>query len=177
HRAALQLPEDLEQLVGGALLEFPADEVRGLAHDPLAEPPGRPSGDAERERGQLGGPGDRRPGKIRHAPSKSLPTASRPPGGVTPPAVRARPLSCVPARPPRGVPPYLSVLLHTHIRDGPAPGGTASAGPVRTPPSGSRHSTGRGRPGRRAHGPRPGRPPWSPGPGRRHRRRAGRRSA
>ncbi|CAM5685277.1 hypothetical protein SALBM311S_09166 [Streptomyces alboniger] len=71
HRAALELPEHLEQLIGRALLQLAADDLRGLADDPFAQPPGRPAGEAERERGEPGGPGDRLPGKIRHAPSKS----------------------------------------------------------------------------------------------------------
>src|SRR5690606_28410800 len=70
HRAALELAEHLEELLGGALLKLAADKFRGLAHDPLAESPRRPPGEAERERGQLGGPGDRLARKIRHAPSK-----------------------------------------------------------------------------------------------------------
>jgi hypothetical protein len=66
HRTALELPEHAEQLLGGALLDVGGDDVAGDAHGPLAEAERRPPGEAERERGQPGGPGCRSARYVAH---------------------------------------------------------------------------------------------------------------
>nr|BFE68024.1 hypothetical protein GCM10020092_013250 [Actinoplanes digitatis] len=38
HRAALELAQDAEELIGGALLDLGGDDIRGDAGHPLAEP-------------------------------------------------------------------------------------------------------------------------------------------
>ena len=43
-----KLAEDLEELLRRALLQLAADDLRGLPADPLAQPPGRSPGEAER---------------------------------------------------------------------------------------------------------------------------------
>ncbi len=68
HGPALQLAQHLEELIGGALLHFAGDQLRGLPADALAKAPRGTAGEPQRQRGQLGGSGDRLPGKIRHMP-------------------------------------------------------------------------------------------------------------
>ena len=54
HRAALELPEDLEELLGGAGLQLRGHDLGGPAPEPLAEAEGGATGEAERHRGELG---------------------------------------------------------------------------------------------------------------------------
>ena len=49
HRAALELAQGAEELLGGALLHVDEDVVRGLPPEPLAEAHGRTSGVAQGE--------------------------------------------------------------------------------------------------------------------------------
>src|SRR5690606_14418553 len=58
HRAALELAEDGEELLGGALLNLRGDHLGGHPGDPFAETEDGPTSEAERQRGELGGPGD-----------------------------------------------------------------------------------------------------------------------
>src|SRR5581483_6587611 len=71
HRAPLQLAEHPEELVGGPLLELGRHHVGRAATEPLAQPEGGPSGDAQRQRRELRRPGHRLPRKITHASSSS----------------------------------------------------------------------------------------------------------
>ena len=58
HRAALELAEHAEQVLGGALLHLGGDDLGGQAGDPLAEPERGAPGEAQRQRREPGGPGD-----------------------------------------------------------------------------------------------------------------------
>jgi hypothetical protein len=66
HRPALQLTEHLEELLGGALLEFERDLLGGPAADAFAHAEGGPARDAEGESGELGGPRDGASGQFGH---------------------------------------------------------------------------------------------------------------
>ena len=68
HRAALELAEGLEHLLGGALLDLACHGLRGLATDLLAKPDCRASGIAEGECGEARAAGDRASGEVGHAP-------------------------------------------------------------------------------------------------------------
>ncbi len=169
HRAALELAEHLEELLRRALLQLAADDLRGLAHDPLAQPPGRPAGEAERERGELGGTGDRLPGKIRHAPSRSQSAVPRLLRVAASSTAVAPPLSRAFRHRLRSAPVSLSRPPRRRIPDAAGPAGRASPDRAGTPPSEYQRRTvtpRRGRPGRAPRRDRP--PPW-PGSHRRPR--------
>ncbi len=53
HRAALELTEDREQLVGGLFQELGLDLVPGLSGQPFTEPDRCPTGESDRNAGQL----------------------------------------------------------------------------------------------------------------------------
>jgi hypothetical protein len=57
HGAALELAEDPEDLVGGALLYFLGHDLGRPAADPLPDPEGRAARQPDRQPGHLGGPG------------------------------------------------------------------------------------------------------------------------
>ena len=59
HGAALELTQDPEDLVGGAPLDLLGHELGGPAADPFPDPQCRPARQADRQPGQLGGPGHR----------------------------------------------------------------------------------------------------------------------
>lgn len=63
HRAALELAEGGEQLLGGALLHLRGDHLRGAAADPPPEADGGAAGVRGRQRGQPGHPGEAAPGR------------------------------------------------------------------------------------------------------------------
>jgi hypothetical protein len=66
HGAALELPQDAEQLLGRALLDLGRDHVRGHAGDPLAEAEHRPPGEPKGQRGEFGGAGYGPAGDVAH---------------------------------------------------------------------------------------------------------------
>src|SRR5688572_18584009 len=66
HRTALELTEHREQLVRGAGLQLLGHELGRLAAHPLAERPGGPAGESERERGELRGARHPAQRQIRH---------------------------------------------------------------------------------------------------------------
>ena len=68
HRSALELAEDGEQLLGGARLQFGLDVGGRSSGDALAEPDGGAAGDAERQRGELGGAGGAALRDVAHRP-------------------------------------------------------------------------------------------------------------
>ena len=82
HRAALELAEHLEQLLGGAGLHLGGDELGRPAADPLAEPDRRAAGEAEREGRQLRRAGHGTAGRSRHGSIVAVAAGprARPPG-------------------------------------------------------------------------------------------------
>jgi len=66
HRAALELPQHLEELLGRAGLQLGGDELGRLAPHPLAEAEGGAPGEAQRQRGQLGRSGHGIARKVTH---------------------------------------------------------------------------------------------------------------
>ena len=72
HRPALELAEHPEQLLGGACLDLGGDHLGRAAADPLAEPERRPSGEAQRQRRELGRAGHARLRGRSVTPSLSL---------------------------------------------------------------------------------------------------------
>ena len=67
HRAALELAQHLEQMLGGALLDLGGDHVGGHAGDALAESQRRAPGEAQRQRRESGRPADGAAGDVGHA--------------------------------------------------------------------------------------------------------------
>src|SRR5204862_3757776 len=59
HRAALELPEDAEDLLSGALLDLGGDQLSRAAAQPLAETERRAAGEAEGKRRELRSSSDR----------------------------------------------------------------------------------------------------------------------
>ena len=66
HRPALELAEDLEDLLGRAGLHLGGDQLGRLAAHPLADAEGGAPGEAERERGELDRAGDGLAGEFAH---------------------------------------------------------------------------------------------------------------
>lgn len=82
HGPALELAQGREELLRRPLLQLTGDHLGRPSADPLAEPEGGASGEAQWQRRQFGGPGDRLAGKIRHALLQlhcASPEGSRPP--------------------------------------------------------------------------------------------------
>ena len=67
HRAALELAQGLEHLLGGALLDLGGHGLRGLAPDLLAEAERGASGVAQGQGGQARAAGDGAAGEVGHA--------------------------------------------------------------------------------------------------------------
>jgi hypothetical protein len=67
HRAALEFAKDLEELLGGALLERDHDLVGGLATQALAEPDGRSARSTDRKPSESRGSADRATRDVTHA--------------------------------------------------------------------------------------------------------------
>ena len=66
HRAALELPQDPEDLVGRPLLDLGGDQFGGAPADALAEPQRGPAGQPNGEGRQFGCAGESTPGEIAH---------------------------------------------------------------------------------------------------------------
>ena len=69
HGPALELPEDLEHLGGGAGLQFRRDHLGRLAAEPLPDAEGGASGDAQRQGRQARRADDRAARDVGHGPS------------------------------------------------------------------------------------------------------------
>src|SRR5262249_46715816 len=66
HRAALELTQDAENLLGGALLYLLRDDLGRTAADPLSDPDGGAARQPDRQPGHFGRPGHRVPGHVVH---------------------------------------------------------------------------------------------------------------
>ena len=87
HRPALELAEDGEELLGGALLQLRGHRVGGAAREPLADAQGGAPRSAEGERGEPRGPRDRsvrdHPVVVGHGPIVACHGAGPPPDAGT----------------------------------------------------------------------------------------------
>ena len=88
HGPALELPEDGEELLGGAGLQLGRDELRRLPADPLAEAEGGAPCHPEGQRGEPDGASDDVAGDVGHAPIVAQTVGSRRPSAAPARGVR-----------------------------------------------------------------------------------------